>query len=153
MGGITTGRLGSGEIVCKMDLSTLSLLAVQTAANILLQIPYMPVDSQSPEFGVPKIIKNEAHWSPHGFLKALQTQVEFLYEVIPSLVFEGHTLIYFGEARLIASALRAYQEYKTKVVKLGYENHGTGWGDASLFNRANWADRNEMLLSTFFKEG
>lgn len=151
MGGITAGRLGNGEIVLKMDLPTLSFLAVQTAANVLLQIPYMPVDSQSPQYGVPKMIMKEALWSSHGYLNALQTQVEFLYEIIPSLINGDKALIFFGEARLIATALTAYQEYKTKVVKEGYKEHGSGWGDSTLFNRTNWADRNEMLLVAFFK--
>jgi len=138
-------RLGDEGYIFKMGPAEFKSFVVQMAANILAQIPTMPVGIYQPKDGVTGIIAEHLSWSPHGYVNALQTEVEFLYEAVPFITGSDSYLFGKGERFVVASALIAYQEYKTEVVLERQRVNGRRFGEATGFNKKDWTDRNHLL--------
>lgn len=89
-------------------------------------------------------------WAPHGFVNHLQSQVEFLYEVVKTKIAGNGSMLLLSEAaqrKIVADALKAYQSWKTGVVEDGYRRNGERWGSGTAFNQMDWSDLNEKLLA------
>jgi hypothetical protein len=53
-----------------------------------------------------------------------------------------------GQRQLIAEALRAFQDWKTRYIEAEKDAMGQGpyWGDSTPFNQSDWTRRNEPFL-------
>lgn len=131
------------------DLGEMYLVGVQTAATILAACHEYPRDRSAPQTGCGGII---AEYMPRfsycGFANFLQAQVDLLYTLTEiQIKTRTHELCLFSEeeARLIADALQAYQEWKTA---LGEYERSEGQNTQNSFYQKNWADLNEKLIAS-----
>lgn len=136
-------KLGNEGFIYKMEPVDFAQLVAQTAANILVQVPQMSLGNEM--YGAAKILPGYVTWAPHGYVNALQTEVEFLYEALPFMTGDTGYLFGKGERLLVRDALRAYQEYKTKVVQEQQRVNGKDFGSGTEFNKKDWTDRNHLL--------
>ncbi len=143
------GEVG-GKIVCEFDHIEFKMLMVQTAACVIDEIQTAPIDGY-PSERAGGILRKRTRWGPQGYVNAIQSQVEFLYGAIP-VAAKKFSFWEKSEAELVTEALEKYQAYKTQLVEEGYRKFGEHWGDSTGFNKADWADRNEIMLAPFTRE-
>lgn len=132
-----------------LDLAEMYLVGVQTAATVLTACREYPRDGSVPQTGCGGIIAEYMPWfSLYGFINFLQAQVDLLYTLTEiHIKTRTHELCLFSEkeARLIADALQAYQEWKTA---LGEYEKSEGQNTTNGFYQKNWADLNEKLITS-----
>lgn len=139
-----------GGFIITADVNALDMLAIQTAACILQACKEYPTgENDYPSTGVGGILVERMTWAPHGFVNGLQSQVELLYQIVRAKVeMPGYSLLLSGAAKrkIVADALSAYQEWKTRVVEDDYRVHGPTAGKETEFNKKDWTDLNEKFL-------
>lgn len=149
--------LGS-EAIMKMDVVTLKMLVLSSAAHILHECKnWVPDPEGCAETGAGldvstwELAKN-TNWAQHGYINALQTHVQLVYEFQYSLM-KGWLRGVYGsgedEITLIIKALAAYQDWKTAYIERDerVSGHGPNWGKGTEFNRADWTDNNAGFLA------
>jgi hypothetical protein len=143
-----------GQAVVMFDLNALNFFVSITAANIIDQVSHMPNnkgEGTRPRSGSGKLLSDKVNWADHGYLNALQSQVEFLYswvgEAIRDYMSAGLYLMTRGQVELIAEALSSYQVYKTKVIEWQKTEDGELVGANTQFVKMDWTDQNNKLLS------
>lgn len=134
-----------------MDSIDLGLLATQTAASILAALKDMPLDG-FPEHGVGGIIqKYDVNFAKHGYINALQSQVEILYNIVKASTDKvspkyNPILVDVNQKKLIAAALSSYQDWKTAHINELTKKYGRDFGKNTGFNKSDWSEYNQLFL-------
>lgn len=141
----------------EVDLINLRRLALQSAATVLFICENRAPDARHPynlseeHDPIMIILGRYVNWADNGFTNALQSQTELVYDFVQLCLEEDnwlrHTLSE-GEKRLLCDALTAYQAWKTELIAADKAEMGPGYerfGDATDFNKKNWAELNDLF--------
>lgn len=103
---------------------------METLKHLSVKIEVVPTE------GIPGVLTKYVNWAPHGYVNAVQSQVALLYGIVELYVKNKKGIPIHLDAdrrRLIADALSAYQEHKTKIMEEERKEHGESWRSSTVF--------------------
>lgn len=144
----------SNSMLLSMDSTTVAFLCHGAASDIIYFCGYNEPDSEHRPSHGPSAILSErmSRWAECGIHNVIHFQVEFIYSVVEYQINSSHLILRDTESLLlITEALRAYQNWKTKVCQKDQERHGKMFGTGTEFFHKNWTDLNDRIMSKIYR--
>ena len=146
----------SGKILLSTRPVDISMLAHAAASNLIYFCNNCEPDSQErPAHGPAYTLGVHMNsWADHDIINAVQSQASLIYAVITFVIKNPNSWVFNNQEStiLMTSALRSYQEWKTKYIKKDQKRHGSRWGSGTGFNQMDWTDQNERFLAMLQSE-